>query len=101
MDPQGRWFAIEIKRGDVNRRTMAQVLDYAGCLDALDGEELRAVLEPYLDQRSLDLDEILNTRDAVDSLNASERDIVIVVARLFNVFEMSRPTKCWAARVIV
>lgn len=114
IDPQGRWYVIEIKRGDVDRRTVAQTLDDAACVDAMDGEELRNALRPHLEERRLDLDEILSTRDALDSLTGSERDVVMVVvgtgsamglermmrflserhgvpvmARLFNVFETS------------
>lgn len=45
----------------------------------MDGERLRAALKPRLEQCGLDLEEILSERDALDSSNASEREIVIAV----------------------
>ena len=35
LDPQGRWAVIEIKRGALDRKTVAQVVDYAACLAEL------------------------------------------------------------------
>lgn len=114
-DPQGRWFIIEIKRGNVDRHTVGQVLDYAACWNGLSEQQLRATLQPHLERRNLDLEGILGEADALDSLSPGERDIVLVVvgtgqasgldrmlsflaerysvpvvAKLFNVFETSR-----------
>ena len=41
LDPQGRWVVIEIKRGRVLRKTIAQALDYAACITRLPDDELR------------------------------------------------------------
>ena len=32
IDPQGRWVIIEIKREQLRRETIAQIIDYASCL---------------------------------------------------------------------
>lgn len=79
IDPQGRWCVIEIKRDTVDRNTIAQVLDYAACLNELPEEQLREVLQPHLTDRGLNLDEILRTRDVLDSLDPGHRQIVMYV----------------------
>lgn len=48
IDPQGRWVVIELKRGAVYRETLSQALDYAACVAAMPGEELREVTTAYL-----------------------------------------------------
>ncbi|MGQ0670449.1 MAG: hypothetical protein ACT4PO_12365 [Actinomycetota bacterium] len=70
---------IEIKRDAVDRATLGQVQDYAACLSEMTEEQLRAALEPHLAGRKLDLDEELRTRDAIDSLDPKNRQVVMFV----------------------
>lgn len=79
IDPQGRWFVIEVKRGRIDRQTLAQVLDYAAALDDMEEVELRETLRPHLQQRNQDLDELLRRADALDALQPGHRDLVLVV----------------------
>jgi Holliday junction resolvase-like predicted endonuclease len=79
LDPQGRWCVIEIKRDTVDRATLAQVQDYASCLSEMSEEQLRACLQPHLEKRKLDLDEELLKRDATDSLDPKDRQVVMFV----------------------
>jgi hypothetical protein len=79
IDPQGRWCVIEIKRDAVDRTTLGQIQDYASCLKEMTEEQLRLSLHPHLEQRGLNLDEELRKRDAIDSLDAKDREVVMFV----------------------
>jgi hypothetical protein len=79
IDPQGRWVVIEIKRGALDRKAVAQVQDYAACIAALSGEQLRTKVGGYLDQKGLDLDQLLEQRGASDSLEPEQRQILLTV----------------------
>ena len=79
LDPQGKWCVIEIKRGTLDRVTMAQVQDYAACLAEMTGEELKERIDPYLIPRGSDLRRLLSERDALDSLDPVERELVMFV----------------------
>ncbi len=79
LDPQGRWCVIEIKRDLVDRNTLAQVQDYAACLNEMSEEELRAALATHLRDRGLDLDELLGKCQARDTLEPNNREVVMFV----------------------
>jgi len=79
IDPQGRWTIIEIKKGALRRETIAQVLDYASCIAAMSADELRAKIEPYLNSHNLNLDSLLNQRDAGFALEPEQRELVLVI----------------------
>lgn len=79
IDPQGRWVVIEIKRGDLDRKAVTQVLDYAACVSALSADELRSKTEAYLSDRGLGLEELLEQRGALDSLDPEQRQVLLVV----------------------
>ena len=48
LDPQGRWVLIEIKRERLRREVIAQAIDYASCLHAVDPAWLRDQCDAYL-----------------------------------------------------
>jgi hypothetical protein len=79
IDPNGRWQVIEIKRGALTRETIAQALDYASCIAAFTESDLRAAIEPYVNEHGSDLDTILEDRDAVDSLDPAQREVAILI----------------------
>ena len=79
IDPQGRWVVIEIKRSLLKREVIAQVLDYASSLYELSDVDLREKVEGYLEKNNKNLDDILQQRGALDSLNPENREIVSFV----------------------
>ena len=79
IDPQGRWVIIEIKRDILRRDIIAQVLDYASSLYELSDIDLRNKVDKYLESHNKKLDDILEHRDAFDSLNPENRDFVFFV----------------------
>ena len=79
IDPLGRWVVIELKRGDLDRKTVAQALDYERCFSALSAQELRSKLADYLTKHRLNLDELLEQRGAIESLDPKQRQILVVL----------------------
>jgi hypothetical protein len=79
IDPQGRWVAIELKRGELDRKAVAQVVDYAACLSTLSAEELREKVAPYLSKTNLTIDQLLEARGALHSLDPEQRQVLLVV----------------------
>jgi len=79
LDAQGRWTVIEIKKGRIRRDTIAQAIDYASCIAAMDWEELRDKVQEYLRG--------CGTSQSEDSLrllslqsDGEARDLAIIVA---------------------
>ena len=79
LDPQGRWVVVEIKRGYVDRETVAQVIDYAACLRELSAADFRAKLQQYPATSPLDLDQLLEERGATDALEPEQRQLLLFV----------------------
>lgn len=79
LDEQGRFCVIEIKRGAVDRDTIAQVQDYAACLSQISEENLREVLNEHLSKRDLELDALLQDRDSLEALDPQSRQIFMLV----------------------
>ena len=79
LDPQGRWVVVEIKRGYVDRDTVAQVIDYAACLRELSAADFRSKLEQYPATTPLDLDKLLEDRGAADALEPEQRQLLLFV----------------------
>jgi len=79
LDPQGRWVVVEIKRGYLDRDTVAQVIDYAACLRELSAAEFRSKLEQYPATSPLDLDQLLEDRGAADALQPEQRQLLLFV----------------------
>lgn len=78
LDPNGTWVIVDIKRGQVDRDTIAQLQDYAAALSELSEASLREVLAGHLERRAHDLDALLTERDAMDSLQPSQRLISMI-----------------------
>lgn len=79
LDPQGRWAVIEIKRGELTRQTIAQVVDYASCLAEMPEPLLREKLEGYLSVRGMGIDMLLEERRAPHALYPDQREVMMFV----------------------
>jgi endonuclease NucS-like protein len=79
IDPLGRWVVIEIKRDELDRKTVGQAIDYAACFSGLSAEELRSKVAPYLSKHRLNLDELLEQRGAMHSLEPEQRQVLLMV----------------------
>ena len=79
IDPEGRWVVIEIKKGSIDRLTIAQAVDYASCIAAMSAEVLERKVNAYLKAHG-DGDQTL--RDilpgAADGEDA-DRDVMMIV----------------------
>lgn len=81
IDPQGRWFVIELKRGLVNRDTIAQAIDYAACLNEMPAEVLAEKVNAYLGKQlsGQTLEALLAERPGAMEAFQGEREVLIYV----------------------
>jgi Holliday junction resolvase-like predicted endonuclease len=79
VDPNGRLIIIEIKRGMLRRKTIAQIIDYAASIDLMPEEELKKKINDYLDSQKISLKEIFKNINIDDVLNKETRDILLFV----------------------
>ncbi len=79
IDTQGRWIVIEIKRGQLDRETVAQVQDYASCISKIPTDELITKTNSYLKPRGLTIQKLLDERSADDAIDLNSRDIELIV----------------------
>jgi hypothetical protein len=79
LDPQGRWVIIEIKRGQVRRDSVMQVIEYAAYLSAMPVEELRRKVDGYFEGRSASLQSLLEEREAPEALEPETREIMLYI----------------------
>jgi hypothetical protein len=81
IDPQGRWFVIELKRGLVNRDTIAQAIDYAACLSEMPSDVLAQKLNAYLAKQlgGQTLEKLLAERPAAMDAFLGDREVLIIV----------------------
>lgn len=79
IDPQGRWVIIEVKREQLRRETIAQVLDYASSLATMPNEDFRNKIEHYLESKDVSLKKILDEREAHDSLDINNREFLLFI----------------------
>jgi Holliday junction resolvase-like predicted endonuclease len=79
LDPQARLCVVEIKRGALTREAVAQAVDYAACLEAMEAEMLKAQIDAYLAPRGKSVAALLDARQAPDALDLGERDVVMFV----------------------
>ena len=79
VDPQGRWVVVEIKKGMLRREVVAQALDYASCIGTMEGDDLKELCKDYLNEKSLDLLQILGERDAETTVEGNQRDITMII----------------------
>lgn len=98
IDPQGCWAVIEIKKNALRRETIAQVLDYASCIASMPADELRAKIEPYLAQQSLNLDDILSQRGAGFALDPEQRELTLMLVGTGRAPGLERMTHFLATR---
>jgi len=80
LDPQGRWVVIEIKRGQLRREAVAQVIDYAASVSTVTPDELSSKTNDYLRERGITLDSLLEERSALDAIEPDNRDLVLIIA---------------------
>lgn len=79
LNPQGQWVVIELKRGDVRREALTQVLDYAASIATMPWDQLREQIEGYLERRSRSVDEFIDERVETGEDSAAIRDVIMYV----------------------
>ncbi len=79
IDPQGRWVVIEIKRGTLMRETIAQTLDYAACIAEMAASDIEEKVDSYLLGETQSLSDLLEERDAQESLDPIDRDVSMII----------------------
>ena len=79
LDPRGQLAVIEIKKGMLDRDTIAQVIDYASCLTTIPAEELEQKLDAYLKSKNKSLNALLDACNAPDALDPENREIHLFV----------------------
>ena len=79
IDSQGRWVVIEIKRGKVDRKALAQAIDYASCLETLPPDELKSKTNNYLKSKNTTIEALLKECDSEDSIKQDDRSIEIML----------------------
>jgi len=98
LDPQGRWVVVEMKRGELRRKVVAQVLDYASCLALLEPDELREKTNAYLQPRGETIDAMLAQRSAEDALEIDGRELLLVVVGTGKAAGLERMTEYLATQ---
>jgi len=88
IDREGNTVVIELKRDKTPRDTLAQALEYASFIEALDSKQLEEILQNYLNDESLNLAVYHNNyfelfQDEAISFNKNQR-IVIVGQQITN-----------------
>ena len=80
VDPQGRMVVIELKPGNLDRATIAQVLDYASSLENTPYEVLLEKLNAYLTTKNTTLEDRLQENGhSVDILSDHPEIVMFVV----------------------
>ena len=79
LEPNGRLIIIEIKRGMLRRKTIAQIIDYAASIDSMSDDELKNKINDYLQSQNLSLEEVFNHINIDDVCNKETRDILLFV----------------------
>ena len=82
LDPQGRWVVIEIKKGALQRETVAQALDYASCIARMGSQELWGMVNDYLKSLGCEnkkSEETLSDRIQSERTDTKDREVVVYV----------------------
>ena len=79
IDPQGRWVIIEIKRGQLRREVIAQIIDYASSLAAMPDEDFTRKIDDYLQSTGTSIKKFLDERDAHDVLEIDNREFLLFI----------------------
>jgi|TARA_B100001964_G_scaffold230299_1_gene283611 Holliday junction resolvase-like predicted endonuclease len=90
IDSQGRWIVIEIKRGQLERKTIAQVIDYASCISTIPSDELIEKTNSYLNPQGNSIQSLLEERSAEDVIEPGNRDIELVVVGIGKIAGLDR-----------
>ena len=98
LDPQGRWVVVEIKRGELRREVIAQVIDYASSLTLLEPDELREKTNAYLQARGETIEAVLAERSAEDALDIDGRELALVVVGTGKAAGLERMTEFLATQ---
>lgn len=79
LDPQGRWVLIEIKKGRLRRKVIAQAIDYASCLSRLSPNILQEQCDRYLNKTGsvVTLKDLLAQRGCSLEPENQKRDVII------------------------
>lgn len=92
IDSQGRWIVIEIKRGQLERQTIAQVIDYASCISTISDEELKEKTNAYLEPKGTSIQALLQERSAEEAVEQGNRDVELVVVGIGKMVGLDRMT---------
>jgi len=90
IDPQGRWIVIEIKRGQLDRETIAQVIDYASCLSTISVDELTARTNFYLEKYETTIQTLLKERSSEDAIEPEDRDVGLMIVGVGKMIGLDR-----------
>ncbi len=79
IDPQGRWVIIEIKREQLRRETIAQIIDYTSSLATMPDDEFIEKIDNYLKSTDTKIDDLLNEREAHDAIEINNREFILFI----------------------
>lgn len=89
----GQWAVIEIKRDKVNRKTVSQALDYAGCLADLSISEFKKLVHQYLQRNhNISLQDFLSMNNLDDNI-FDQREILIYIVGTSKDIHLDRVSK--------
>jgi Holliday junction resolvase-like predicted endonuclease len=80
IDYQNRWVVIEIKRKDVRRDTVTQVIDYASCIREMSEADLCGAVAAYLKKKGLgSLKEFKEAHPDAFDAEPNKREVEMIV----------------------
>ena len=79
LDATGRWVIVELKKARLYRDAIVQAIDYASCVQTIDGDSLRSSIEEGLDRLS-DPESVLESVDYQIESDDQDREVAIIVA---------------------
>jgi hypothetical protein len=87
-----------MKRGELRREVIAQVIDYASCIALLEPDELREKTNAYLQAHDKTIDAMLAERSAKDALDIDGRELLLVIVGTGKATGLERMTEYLAAQ---
>lgn len=79
VDPNGRIIIIELKKGELRRKTITQIIDYASSIDEMSADELKNKVVDYLESQNLAIEKTFSNLNIDDVFNKETRDILLFV----------------------
>ena len=79
LDATGRWVIVELKRGQLYRGAIVQAIDYASCIQTIDGAFLRDSIRKGLDGLA-NRESVLESVDYQLQSDDEGREVAIIVA---------------------